>query len=273
MKAMRLGVITGLGKGIHEEFKKIKSYGFDTCQLSGWNEALFTDEYAELVKSAAKEYSIEITAFWCGWPGPQVWDFYEGPLTLGLVPQTFRHERLCMLMKGSDFAKKIGITDIATHVGYIPENPTDPEYAGLVSALKYLVAYFRKNGQYFLFETGQETPVTLKRIIEDIGLDNIGINFDPANFLAYGKANPVDAAGILGKLIRGVHAKDAEYPTDGKNLGVEKPLGQGSVNFPAFISKLKETGYEGAITIEREISGEQQQKDILAGKKLLESLI
>jgi L-ribulose-5-phosphate 3-epimerase len=73
--------------------------------------------------------------------------------------------------------------------------------------------------------------------------------------------------------VRGVHAKDGLYPTSGTNLGEEVPLGQGKVDFPRFIARLKEVGYDGALTIEREISGEQQVIDILMAKKYLEGLI
>lgn len=71
----------------------------------------------------------------------------------------------------------------------------------------------------------------------------------------------------------GVHGKDGKYPTDGHLLGEEVPIGQGKVNYPVFVERLKEVGYDGDITIEREISGEEQKKDILAGKEYLEQLI
>ena len=64
-----------------------------------------------------------------------------------------------------------------------------------------------------------------------------------------------------------------KYPTDGHYLGDEVPLGQGKVNYSAFIAKLKEIGYQGDITIEREISGEEQKKDIRMAKELLDKLI
>ena len=51
------------------------------------------------------------------------------------------------------------------------------------------------------------------------------------------------------------------------------PLGQGKVHYPAFIAKLKEVGYQGDITIEREISGEEQKKDIIMAKRILDELI
>ena len=99
------------------------------------------------------------------------------------------------------------------------------------------------------------------------------MNLDPANLLMYGKANPIDALDILGPYVKGVHAKDGEYPTDPRQLGVEKPLGEGRVNFPALIAKLKTFGYSGALTIEREISGPQQVEDIKRGMELLKALL
>jgi sugar phosphate isomerase/epimerase len=158
-------------------------------------------------------------------------------------------------------------------VGFIPENPGDPVYGDLLAALRELAEHCGALGLEFWFETGQETPITLLRTIEDLGLPNLGINFDPANLLMYGKANPLDALDVFGRYVRGVHAKDGEYPTNGRELGVEKPLGQGRVNFPALIGKLRDLGYGGALTIEREISGEQQIADIKAGKAYLESLL
>lgn len=270
---MKLGVYVNLRSNIREEFKKLRENGFSTCQLGVWSDELKTDEMAELVNSAKEEFNIEITALWCGWEGPRVWDFYDGQLTLGLVPTAYRFARMKNLMRGSDFAEKIGVTDMATHMGYLPENPCSTEFNEVVSAIRTVAEYCKAKNQFLLFETGQETPVTLRRTIEAVGTDNLGINLDPANLILYGKANPVDALDVFGEFVRGVHAKDGLYPTNGKNLGEEMPLGEGKVNFPKLIPKLKECGFDGALTIEREISGEQQLKDIMAAKKFLESLI
>lgn len=270
---MNLGVIIPMTADISVDFKKLRSLGMSACQLNCWNTALMTDKMAETVLAAAKEYGVTVTAFWCGWSGPAVWDFYSGPHTLGLVPGEYREMRCRELKCGSDFAKKIGVQDIATHVGFLPEVPTTTEYHKLIAAIKDVAGYMKNNGQYFLFETGQETPVTLKRTIEDVGTGNLGINLDPANLIMYGKANPIDALDVFGEYVRGVHGKDGLYPTDGHNLGQEVKLGEGKVNYPVFIKRLKEVGYDGSITIEREISGEQQIEDIKAAKAYLEQLI
>lgn len=271
---MKIGVcVSHAQEDIFQAFKNVKDLGLDNCQLLSWNPSLWTDEQADLIKDALKKTGVQITAFWCGWTGPQTWNFYDGQETLGLVPPSYRFHRMNELMMGSDFAKKLGVEDVVTHMGFIPENPLDANYRGLIVAIRTVAQHCKANGQHLLFETGQETPVTLLRALQDIGTDNLGVNLDPANLVLYGKANPVDAMETIGKYVRGVHGKDGKYPTDGHNLGEETPLGQGRVDFKKLIKLLAENGYDGSITIEREITGEQQTKDIIDGKKYLEDII
>ncbi len=270
---MTIGTIVFLSDEFEKKLAELVEIGLYNCQLLCWNETLFTDEVAQRVVAGCEKYGVEITAVWCGWGGPVVWDFYDGQGTLGLVPPAYRDARMKTLLRGSDFAHKLGVKNLVTHVGYVPENPCDANYRDVVIAVRHIVEHCARNGQNFLFETGQETPVTLRRIIQDIALPNVGINLDPANLLMYGKGNPVDALDVFGEYVMGVHGKDGEYPTDGHKLGKEKPIGQGRVNYPAFVAKLQEVGYTGAITIEREISGDQQKKDIIAAKALLEELL
>ena len=234
----------------------------DNCQIVSWVPNLWTEENAQLLNRLTKELDITISAFWCGWEGPTDWNFYSGQLTLGLVPPEYRQMRIQNLCDGSDFAKKLGVTDVITHMGYIPENPYDPNFAPLCIAIRTVARHCKKNGQYLLFETGQETPVTLLRCFEQVGESNLGVNLDTANLILYGKANPVDALYVLGKYVRNTHFKDGFYPTTGRELGHECALGQGRANVPGIIAALKNCGYEGPYIIEREISGDQQTKDI-----------
>jgi L-ribulose-5-phosphate 3-epimerase len=267
---MKLGVMANLVENQDAEMKRIADMGFTTCQLcTPWQDEGLTDAVAQGVVEASHKHGIEITSVWSGWAGPAKWNFYEGPLTLGIVPSCYRFDRMKTLCKAADFAKKIGVSNIITHVGFISENPNDPDYRATVEAVRFVAEHCERDGRYFLFETGQETPVTLLRIIEDVGTGNLGINFDPANLLMYGKANPTDALDIIGKYVRDVHAKDGEYPINGRELGEEKPIGQGRVDFPLMIRKLRDLGYDGALTIEREITGEQQIRDIQAARDYL----
>ena len=252
---------------------RVEELGFDECQITCWCPQFYTDENVEKLQAALDRHHVRITTFWTGYTGPCIWNFTEGPLTIGLVPTAYRAQRIRELCAGADFAKKLGVTNIATHVGFLPENPNTTEYREVVEAIRFVAQHCKDNDQYFLFETGQETPVTILRTIELIGTGNLGVNLDPANLILYGKANPVDALDVFGKYVRNVHAKDGLYPTDGTSLGREVAIGEGKVNFPALIEGLKKVGYDGPLTIEREISGDQQTKDILAARKLLESLI
>jgi L-ribulose-5-phosphate 3-epimerase len=270
---MRLGVLVSLEEGPQEAFRRVRELGFPTCQVSCWRQELLTAEMAQRLRKASLEYGVEITTIWTGTPGRVVWDFVDGPTTIGIVPPATRAERLAALKKGSDFARMVGVPSITTHVGFIPENLSDPLYDGVLRALADIAAHCQRNGQAFWFETGQETPVTLLRTIQDVGSPNLGVNLDPANLLMYGKANPLDALDIIGPYVRDVHAKDGEYPTNGRTLGAERPLGEGRVNFPALLRKLADIGYAGALTIEREISGPEQIEDIKHGKAFLERIL
>jgi sugar phosphate isomerase/epimerase len=198
---------------------------------------------------------------------------------LGLVPVEYRQMRIQNLCDGADFAKKLGVTDVVTHMGFIPENPNDPNFAGFCVAVRAVAAHLKANGQYLLFETGQETPVTLLRCFEKVGTDNLAVNLDTANLILYGKANPVDALDVFGKYVRNLHAKDGFYPTNGFWLGKEVPIGEGKVDFKAFFKKLRELGYDSYVTIERELVGDdeetakQKNNDILKARDYLDGII
>jgi sugar phosphate isomerase/epimerase len=270
---MKLGTMISMDmERLEEEFEALRAEGFETCQLSCWDERALTGENARMVRALAKRHGVEVSAFWCGWPGPCEWNLNFGPATVGLVPAAYRQQRLDVLKRGSDFAAELDVEDVVTHMGFIPADPYHADYAGLVGAIRHLAMHCGRNGQYFLFETGQEAPVVLLRTIEDAGAGNLGVNLDPANLLMYGMGNPLDALEVFGPLVRNVHAKDGLCPDDGRRLGRETKLGQGRVNYPEFIKKLKQLGYDRYITIEREIGGEEQREDIRAAKKLLEEL-
>src|SRR6516225_9099501 len=243
---MRLGIITGIAPDVDAAVKRVHDLGFPTCQVSVHE---LDDVAASALRQALDRYGVEATAAVGGGPGPEIYDFYRGPQTIGLVPRETRAARIANYKKISDFAKKVEIRAVQGHCGFIPENPNDPLYGEAVAAIREVAAYCKGNGQNFRCETGQETPVTLVRTIRDVGLDNLGVNFDAANLILYGKANPVDAVDILGPYIQGVHAKDGLYPTDTRKLGQEVPIGEGKVNFPVLIEKLKKIGYRNPLTI------------------------
>ncbi len=272
----KIGALLGYGPqtDIDAAFSKFQALGLNCCQLSVWDvENMFTPEKAEEAKAASAKYGIEITALWAGWTGPAAWNFTEGPATLGIVPAEYRAMRVQQLIKAADFAEWLGVTDIITHAGFLPESPCDPNFQPVADAIKEIAEVYKARGLWFLFETGQETPVAMLRYIETVGTGNLGINFDTANLILYGKANSVDALEVFGKYVRNTHFKDGLYPTCGNELGHEVALGDGKANVPGIIAKLKELNYQGAYVIEREISGDKQIEDITKAKTLIESCL
>ena len=53
-------------------------------------------------------------------------------------------------------AKKLGVTDVITHVGYLPEVAASTEYIQLVTTLKDVANYAKNNGQYFCRQKRQQ---------------------------------------------------------------------------------------------------------------------
>lgn len=272
---MKIGVCVSYDdiNTMEHKLSVLQAEGFDNCQLISWKPELWTQENLEKLQKLLREKNVAISAFWCGWEGPCVWNFYEGQTTLGLVPPEYREMRIKNLCDGADFAKKLGVRNVVTHMGFIPENPMDPNFKGFCDAVRQVAEHLKKNDQYLLFETGQETPVTMMRCFETVGCDNLGVNLDTANLILYGKANPVDALDVFGKYVMNLHAKDGLYPVNGHELGEETRIGEGKVDFKGVIAGLHRLGYDGYVTIEREISGDQQAEDIRFAKAYLSQII
>jgi len=254
-------------------FAQMQQHGLNVCQLCSWDPALWTDTLAEKVRREAEAGGIHMTSFWAGYSGPGTWNFTEGPLSLGVVPAAYRFQRMQELIKAGQFAKTLGVRAIITHLGFIPENAYDPAFHDVVIAVRHIANHLKKLGLEFWFETGQETPITLLRLIQAVGLPNMGINLDPANLILYGKGNPIDALDVFGPLVRNIHAKDGLYPTDPMKLGKEVKVGEGRVRFPEFVRRLGEIGFTGEFIIEREISGDQQNRDIAATVAYLKKML
>ncbi len=268
----QIGVFTSLQED-KPCFDSLKSMNLSACQLGCWNPTIWTEPLAKKVRQEAQQGNINVTALWAGWSGPGAWNFSEGPATLGLVPVTFRDRRIHELLRAGDFAHWMGLRAIITHLGFIPENPGDPVFTDVVIAVRVIAQHLQRLGLEFWFETGQETPITMLRLIQAVGTPNLGINLDPANLIAYGKANPIDSLDVFGSYVRNIHAKDALYPTDPMKLGQEVKVGEGRVRFPEFARRLHEIGFKGEFIIEREISGEQQRRDIEETVKYLDHLL
>lgn len=272
---MALGLLVSPFGAPEATIKRVHDLGFSNCFLSldGYIGGGFTPQLATEIKGLLEKYEVTATTVEVVGPGPLEWNFLRGPSTIGLVPAATRAARIDALRQASDFAKLVGIGQVQTHCGFIPEDPADEKYPGAVEGIRTVTQHCGENGQFFLMETGQETPTTMSRMIRDVNLENLAVGLDTANLILYGKANPVDAVDILGPHVRSIHAKDGRWPTDPSKLGEEVLIGQGLVDFKAVFTKLHRIGYTGAVTIERETSGPQQVEDVRNEKTYLEKIL
>jgi L-ribulose-5-phosphate 3-epimerase len=274
LKPMELGLLISPHDDPEGTIKRVHDLGFSNCFLSldGYINQ-FTSDAAKEIGDLLAKYQVVATTVEVVGPGPLEWNFIMGPSTIGVIPPKTRAARIDALRQVSDFAKILGIGQVQTHCGFIPEDPADPLYPQAVAAIRTVAEHCHANGQYFLMETGQETPTTMARALRDAHLPNIGVGLDTANLILYGKANPVDAVDIIGKDVRSVHAKDGKWPTDPSKLGEEVLIGKGLVDFKAVFTKLHNLGYMGAVTIERETSGPQQIEDVKNEKNYLQQIL
>lgn len=263
-------IVSGTGD-VDATFKNMHDMGFTSCQIGFPSN--YTQETIDKLCAAREKYGIKITTV-ITIPGRCVWNFTEGPSTIGLAPMEGREQKLAEYRRCIDFCQKAGIPAMHSHFGFIPEDPGTEQYKTFIVAMKGLAHYAKERGVDIYFETGQETPTTLLRAIKDIGTGNCFINCDTANLLLYGKANPTDAVRQFGHLVRDMHAKDGTYPSADNpyHLGREKPIPEGDVDFPTIIRLLKQQGYTGAITIEYEMS-DKTSEYMVKTRKYLQKLI
>ena len=175
----------------------------------------------------------------------------------------------------SDFTRLLGCNTIGLHLGVVPHDTHSKEYAEIIEVTRQLCDHAKHNEQNVHLETGQESADALMQFITDMQRQNLFINFDPANMILYGMGEPIPALKQLGSLVRSIHCKDATWSQEpGKTWGAEVPLGKGQVDMRAYLTALKEIGYRGPLTIEREIpqDRERQKAEIQHAVELLVQL-
>lgn len=267
---MKMGLLVSATSEPEEVMAYVRGFAIPTVHVSTSN---FSPTMAKRLRAALNHNGIEATALVSSGPGEQKYDLYDGPVTYGLVASPYRAQRVDHLKRASDFAKRLDIPVTFNQWGYIPEVPSDPLYEPTVKAVQEVAAHCKANGQVFVNETGQETPVTLLRTILDTGMDNVKVVLDAANLILYGKGSPADALDVIGKYVIGVHAKDGFYPTSPRYLGRQVACGHGKVEWPRLIPGLKKLGYTGPITIEPVLGREERDQEIREDMAYLKKLI
>ncbi len=275
MSTWPIGVFASVDAGLGVKLEVARDLGVPTIQLHAPHKESRTPEKAAAFLAKLKDYGITLTAVFGGFEGESYADIPTVVRTVGLVPPETRAARLKEKKEISDFAKLLGCNVVALHVGFVPHDANAPLFKEVVAVVQDLCDHCKKNGQALHLETGQESADGLLQFIAAVGRDNLFINFDPANMILYGTEEPIAALRKVGKYVRSIHCKDgtwAKHP--GQEWGCEVPLGQGDVGMYNYLKTLKEIGYTGPLTIEREIpqEPERQKAEIGHAVRLLTAL-
>ncbi|QAY66489.1 sugar phosphate isomerase/epimerase family protein [Paenibacillus protaetiae] len=179
-----------------------------------------------------------------------------------------------------ELAAELGTSIVTTHIGIVPADENSRVYETMFNACSELSAYASAMNGYFAIETGPEPAAHLKSFLDKLGSKGVSVNFDPANMVMVTGDDPVQGVYTLRDYIVHTHAKDgiklaavdprdvygfygyeapsmdheqlSEMAEKGKSFR-EVPLGEGSVNWPAYLQALQDIGYNGYLTIEREV--------------------
>jgi sugar phosphate isomerase/epimerase len=195
--------------------------------------------------------------------------------TVGFIPPATREEREARSIAIVDLAAEMGVPGFATHIGFVPEDAGSADYQAVLAMVRRIADHAANHGITFALETGQETAGSLLSFLTAVERDNVGVNFDPANMILYGTGDPIEALEVVGPHLITVHAKDGIWPDADApgSLGREVALGEGKVDFPAFLAILHKFGYEGPLFIEREAEDPGTRlRDIARGKAYLAAL-
>lgn len=236
-------------------------------------EQMTAEKRREFLK-AVKAHGLVVSAL-CG-------DLGKGFVNAELNPELVEQSKRIL-----DLAKDLETDVVTTHIGVVPADSSHPRYAVMQDACGKLAAYADSMNAHFAIETGPETAVTLKGFLDGLHSTGVAVNLDPANFVMVTGDDPVQAVYTLQDYIVHTHAKDGRklrdvdpdilyHMVESEMLAdpsfIELPLGEGDVDFKNYLKALNEIGYQGFLTIEREV-GDNPEGDIGAAVTFLNGLI
>lgn len=286
----KIGVIVDSFRvGVREGLAKAKNVGADGVQIYAVQGEM---DPANLSATARKEWKTYIESL-----GLRISALVGDLGGHGFQDRTANLLKIEQSKRILDLAVELGTNVVTTHIGIVPDDRNGEVYESMHLACEELSRYATSMNAYFAIETGPETAAHLKQFLDGLGSKGVSVNFDPANMVMVTGDDPVQGVYTLKDYIVHTHAKDGVRlrevdprlvygalgfePLDHEKLAQmaesgeafrEVPLGQGSVDWTAYLQALRDIGYEGYLTIEREV-GEDPEADIAAAVKFLKASI
>jgi L-ribulose-5-phosphate 3-epimerase len=251
-KPMEIGLVFWAEQDVDSTLRQLDILGIHAGQL-GVPPHLRCDAALDDWGRGLDEWKVAVPSAVCSYSGEDYSNLEVIHRTVGFTNAVLREERIARTIEVSKFAAALGIHALSCHIGFIPGSRNVTLYLELRDLTRAICDACGESGQDFALETGQEPAEVLLGFIADVDRKNLKVNFDPANMIMYQSGDPLTALDILSPHILSVHCKDARSPVAGSGLlGEECALGDGEVNFLAFLQKLNSIGYQGLLSIERE---------------------
>lgn len=259
MADIKIGVITASFRvpDWQEQIRIAARIGADGVQLYNIGKELdpanLTKSGREDVKRFISSFGLEISAV-CGDEG------------LGFAHPENVERSIERAKQFLDLAVDLGPGIVTTHIGTIPDDPEHIAWRTMHAALEDVGAYADKIGGCLATETGPEEPMLMVKFFKTLNNNAVKVNYDPANLLMRG-FDAVRGVFELRDYIAHTHAKDGK----GGERGSETPLGDGDIDWPAYLAAMQAIGYKGYYAIEREC-GDNPIADIEKALKFLREL-
>ncbi len=285
---MKIGtIVESLKMPLFDGLKKAAELGVEGVQIyavgrNSHNLLEYSPAQLKELKACCNDNNLQIAAI-CGDLGGY-----------GFRQPNGNKERIALSKQIIDIGLELGTNIMTTHIGVVPENKSDDMYSIMAGSLREVGEYAASSDAYLAIETGPESPEALKCFIEKaVCSKGIAVNMDPANLVMVQNADPVAAVHLLKDHIVHTHAKDGihiqkcnpemvytafaeggikQLTAKTGELFKETPLGDGEVNWQEYIQALRDIGYNGFLTIEREV-GENPIHDIASAISFLNKIL
>lgn len=285
---LKIGTLADwFGLGPLEGIRASRRCGAQGVQLYAWNELnpmTISDSMVQQLRATAKEQEQEITAL-CGELGE------IAPGGQGLEIAAENPPKVEYLKRVMDLAAQLDCRVVTSHIGIIPQEEKGERYEAMLSSCRELGEYAARQNCWFAIETGPEPITRLSRFVDACG-GRVAINYDPANLVMVTADDEVQGVLHAGKRIVHTHAKDGvlkqyvgpekvyrafaqggiEALQDMPRYFSETPLGKGAVRWVPYVQALMDVGYDGYLTIEREVS-KDAASDIIQAVLFLKEII
>ncbi len=261
---------SGHPKSPQELVARLKAVGLTKIQLA--LDPLIRDAAWANTRQILKEGGIQVVSGMI----ETLREDYASPARIretgGVGPDEAFRETLARVPRYVELLNEFGLRRVSFHAGFIPHDANDPQRAVILRRLGQIADAFDKAGKLLMLETGQETAETLVETLHDLARLNLRVNFDPGNMLLYSMGDPLKALDDLYPYIEQIHIKDAVASGNPEVWGVEKPAGEGQVNWAEFFKFLSANDYGGDLIIEREV-GQDFDGEIKRAKAYLASVL